>query len=70
MAIEKYNPKHLLGISWTSQITNVSGTYILVFGAGETIGTMAMLPLGGALFDLSPFYVVSIKMNTCLGIKK
>ena len=49
----------VLGVSWTSLITNVSGTYILVFGAGNTIGTMSMLPLGGLLFDLNPFNVVS-----------
>ncbi|XP_076818627.1 sodium-dependent glucose transporter 1A-like [Clavelina lepadiformis] len=55
------------GISWTSNVTNVSSTYILIFGAGNTVGVMTMSPLAGALFDMSPFNVIYhiLAMSIC-----
>ena len=46
-------------ITWVSQITNVSGAYAFVFTFAGALGAMTVLPVGGALFHLSPFNVVS-----------
>lgn len=46
------------GVSWTSQYTNVSGHYIFIFSAGQALGSMILLPLGGYLFELDPFSVM------------
>lgn len=49
----------LQGVSWTSQVTNMAGSYMFVFMIGNALGAMTMMPAGGALFDINPFSVVS-----------
>lgn len=46
------------GVSWSSQVTNMAGTYIFVFAVGGTLGSFAMMPAGGALYENDPFSVV------------
>ncbi|XP_039268619.1 sodium-dependent glucose transporter 1A-like isoform X2 [Styela clava] len=46
------------GVSWVSQITNISGTYMFVCNIGNAVGSLTMLPLGGYLFDIDPFSVM------------
>ncbi|CAK8684456.1 unnamed protein product [Clavelina lepadiformis] len=45
-------------ITWVSEITNVSGAYAFVFTFAGALGAMTVLPVGGAMFHLSPFNVV------------
>lgn len=49
----------ITGISWTSQVTNVSGSYIFIFTLGNATAGMIMLPVGGIIFENDPFNVVS-----------
>uniref|UniRef100_H2YWL0 Major facilitator superfamily (MFS) profile domain-containing protein n=1 Tax=Ciona savignyi TaxID=51511 RepID=H2YWL0_CIOSA len=46
------------GVSWTSQYTNMSGNYIFIFSAGQAVGSMVLLPVGGVIFDSDPFSVM------------
>jgi len=46
------------GISWTSQITNVSNTYIFIFAIGNTAGSMITPIIAGKIFVSLPFNVV------------
>jgi len=46
------------GMSWTSQITNVSNTYIFIFMTGNTAGSMITPIIAGLIFISSPFNVV------------
>ncbi|XP_078483907.1 sodium-dependent glucose transporter 1 [Ciona intestinalis] len=51
------------GVSWTSQYTNMSGNYIFIFSAGQAIGSMVLLPVGGLLFDIDPFNVMYLVLG-------
>ncbi|CAK8693872.1 unnamed protein product [Clavelina lepadiformis] len=46
------------GVSWASQFTNMSGNYIFIFSAGQALGTMSLVPVGGIIFDIVPFSVM------------
>lgn len=46
------------GVSWVSTYTNMSGNYIFIFSIGQALGTMTLVPVGGILFDIEPFYVM------------
>jgi len=46
------------GVSWTSQITNVSNTYIFIFQIGNSAGSMITPIIAGKIFVTLPFNVV------------
>ena len=54
------------GVSWTSQYTNMSGNYIFIFSAGQALGTMVLLPVGGVIFDADPFSVMYLILGCSL----
>ena len=58
------------GVSWASRYTNMSGNYIFIFSAGQALGSMTLVPLGGILFDIDPFYVMYMVLgcSVCNGI--
>ena len=51
------------GVSWASKYTNMSGNYIFIFSAGQALGTMTLVPAGGILFDIEPFYVMYLVLG-------
>ncbi|CAK8684008.1 sodium-dependent glucose transporter 1C-like isoform X2 [Clavelina lepadiformis] len=51
-------PLYPSGVTWLSQVTNVSGKYMTIFILGGTLGCVVALPLGGLLFQSSPFNVM------------
>lgn len=53
------------GVSWVSQSTNMAGTYMFVFTIGNAMGSMTMMPAGGALFDNDPFSVIYLICGLC-----
>jgi len=53
-------------VSWTSQYTNMSGNYIFIFSAGQALGTMVLLPVGGVIFDADPFSVMYLILGCSL----
>nr|XP_039250736.1 sodium-dependent glucose transporter 1C-like isoform X1 [Styela clava] len=48
------------GVSWLSQVTNVSGAYMFIFNLGSALGSLTMLPLAGHLFDKNPFNAIHL----------
>ncbi|XP_039262228.2 sodium-dependent glucose transporter 1A-like [Styela clava] len=46
------------GVSWVSQITNVSGRYAVIFEIGAAIGAVGAFPIAGILFDINPYSVI------------
>jgi len=43
------------GISWTSQVMNVSSSYLFIFSLGNGIGSMVIPPIAGLIFENEPF---------------
>ena len=55
------------GVSWASKYTNMSGNYIFIFSIGQALGTMTLVPVGGILFDIEPFYVMYLVLGCSIG---
>ena len=55
------------GVSWASKYTNMSGNYIFIFSAGQALGTMTLVPVGGIIFDFEPFNVMFLVLGCSVG---
>ncbi|XP_039250393.2 sodium-dependent glucose transporter 1-like isoform X2 [Styela clava] len=55
------------GVSWVSEITNISGTYMFVPSVGSLLEKMIMVPLGGFILDLNAFSVIYLIFGFSLG---
>nr|XP_039263684.1 sodium-dependent glucose transporter 1-like isoform X1 [Styela clava] len=54
------------GVSWVSEITDISGKYMFVPEVGNAIGNLVMTPVGGYIFDIDPFSVVYMILGACV----
>ncbi|XP_039251241.2 sodium-dependent glucose transporter 1C-like [Styela clava] len=56
------------GVTWASNVTDVSGSYMFVFLAGSNTSSMITLLIAGILFDVDPWNVMYLILSAALTI--